>query len=137
MFTLRIQRILVLVGALGLVIVGYRTYGWPGLALVVGALVMWLLLHVTRMMQVLRKAANRPVGHVDSAVMLHARLAPGLPLLQVLALTRALGQPESPTDTQPECFRWTDASGASVWCAFQDGKLQRWELARTGLDGTP
>lgn len=137
MFLQKFQRILVPLAALVLAVVGYRTYGWPGLALVAGGLVMWQLLHFTRMMQILRKAANRPIGHVDSAVMLHSRLAAGQPLLHVVALTRALGQLESPNGTQPERFRWTDPSGASVLCVFQAGKLQSWELTRPVADTAP
>mgnify|MGYP007084685107 FL=1 len=61
---------------------------------------------------------------------LHAKLRPGVPLLHVVAMTRALGQLESPKDTQPERYRWTDASGSSVLCVFMGGKLQSWELTR-------
>ncbi len=117
--------------------VAYGHYGWPGIALVVGGLVMWMLLHFTRMLQVLKRAANRPVGHVDSAVMLNAKLHQGLALLHVVALTRSLGLLESPKDAQPEHFRWTDASQSTVLCVFQDGKLQRWELARPQMDVAP
>ena len=127
---MQIQKILVPVGALVLAVAGYRAYGWQGLALVAGGLVMWQLLHFTRMLQILKKAANRPIGHVDSAVMLHSKLAAGQPLLHVVALTRALGQLESPKDTQPERYRWTDTAQSSVLCVFQDGKLQSWELTR-------
>ena len=116
--------------ALVATLVGYLYYGWPGVALVVGGLVMWLMLHFTRMLQVLKRAADRPVGHVDSAVMLHAKLHIGQPLLHVVALTRSLGRLESPQETQPEHFRWTDASHSTVLCVFQDGKLQSWELTR-------
>jgi len=115
-------------------VLGFLSYGWPGVALVAGGLVMWLLLHFTRMLQVLKRAANRPVGHVDSAVMLNAKLHKGLPLLHVVALTRSLGALESPPDTQPEHFRWTDTSQSTVLCVFQDGKLQRWELTRPQPD---
>ena len=115
-------------------VLGFLSYGWPGVALVAGGLVMWLLLHFTRMLQVLKRAANRPVGHVDSAVMLNAKLHKGLPLLHVVALTRSLGALESPPDTQPEHFRWTDGSQSTVLCVFQDGKLQRWELTRPQPD---
>ncbi len=126
----KIPRFLVPLAALAALVVAYRHYGWPGIALVAGGLVMWQLLHFTRMLQILKRAANRPVGHVDSAVMLHSRLSAGLPLLHVVALTRALGQLESPKDTQPERFRWTDPSKASVLCVFQGGKLQSWEFSR-------
>ena len=109
---------------------GYRAYGWPGIALVVGGMVMWMLLNMTRMLLVLRRAAQRPVGTVASAVMLHARLARGMPLLQVLALTRSLGQRQGATEGDPESYHWTDGSGAQVQCTFAHGKLLQWELLR-------
>jgi hypothetical protein len=126
----KLQAALIPLAALAGLFLGYRHYGWPGVALVGGGLVMWQLLHFTRMLQVLKRAANRPVGHVDSAVMLHAKLRAGVPLLHVVAMTRALGLLESPADTQPEHYRWTDASGSTVRCVFQGGKLQSWELHR-------
>ncbi len=130
MFFQKIQRFVIPLAALGALVLGYRYFGWPGVALVGGGLVMWQLLHFTRMLQVLKRAANRPIGHVDSAVMLHAKLRPGVPLLHVVAMTCALGQRESDKDTQPERFRWSDASGSSVLCVFVGGKLQSWELFR-------
>lgn len=127
---MKFQSILLPLGCIALAVAGYRAWGWPGLALAVGALVMWQLLHFTRMLQVLKRAADRPIGYVGSAVMLHSKLRPGLPLLHVVAMTCALGQLESPQDTQPERFRWTDGSQASVLCVFLGGKLQSWELTR-------
>lgn len=38
---------------------------------------MWALLHYTRLVNVMKKAANRPIGYVGSAVMLNARLSEG------------------------------------------------------------
>jgi len=127
---MQIKKILVPLAALLVAVAGYRAYGWPGLALVAGGLVMWVLLHFTRMLQVLKRAANRPVGHVSSAVMLHSKLAAGQSLLHVIALTQSLGLLQSPKDIQPERFRWTDTSQSSVLCVFQGGKLQSWELTR-------
>lgn len=60
-----------------LVVVAWQGYGWPGVALVAGGVVMWMLLHFTRMMKVLQRASQRPVGYCDSAVMLNAKLRPG------------------------------------------------------------
>ena len=131
---MEIQKIVVPVVALAIAVAGYQAYGWAGLAFVVGGLVMWQLLHFTRMLQILKRAAHRPIGHVDSAVMLHAKLAAGQPLLHVVALTRALGQLESPKDVQPERYRWTDAAQSSVLCVFQGGKLQSWELTRPAVE---
>ena len=131
---MHIKKVLVPLAALLVAVAGYRAYGWPGLALVGGGLVMWVLLHFTRMLQVLKRAAHRPIGHVSSAVMLHSRLAAGQSLLHVIACTRSLGLLESPKDTQPERFRWSDASQSSVLCVFQGGKLQSWELTRPAIE---
>lgn len=108
----------------------YRAYGWAGVAIAAGALVMWLLLHFTRMVQVLQRAAQRPVGHVDSAVMLNARLQPHMRLLHVVAMTRALGQLQSPKGVQPEVYHWCDATQSHVHCEFVGGKLKQWRLVR-------
>lgn len=109
---------------------GYRVWGWPGVALASGGLVMWLLLHVNRTMQALQRASRQPIGHVGSAVMLNARLRRGVTLLHVIALTRSLGHLLSAKDEQPERYRWTDAGDSSVTCEFRDGKLVHWELRR-------
>ena len=117
---------------LGVVLVGaaYRGYGWPGVALVTGGIVMWMLLHFTRMMRVLQQASNRPIGYCDSAVMLNAKLKPGVNLLHVMAMTRAIGEQLSPKEQQPEVYRWTDGGGSHVTCEFVHGKLAKWELFR-------
>ena len=122
-----------LLGA-ALVALAYRSYGWAGVAVVLTAIVMWALLHFNRMMQVLKRAANRPVGYVDSAVMLNAKLRPGATLLHVVALTRALGELLSVKDAQPEVFRWTDGTRSHVTCEFVGGKLLKWELVHPGPD---
>lgn len=127
---MQVKKILIPAGAVLLVAAAYRAYGWPGVALAVGALVMWLLLHFNRMLQVLKRAADSPVGYVGSAVMLQAKLKPGMTLLQVMALTRALGEQLSAPEAQPELYRWTDPSEASVTCEFLHGKLVRWDFRR-------
>jgi hypothetical protein len=42
-----------------------------------GGLMMWVLLHYTRLITILKKAADRPIGFVGSAVMLNASSNPG------------------------------------------------------------
>lgn len=125
-----VRRSAALLVALGLLWAGHHSYGWAGVAAVAGGLVMWALLHLTRTLQVLQRTARRPIGHVDSAVMLNSRLRPGLPLLQVLALNRALGEPLSAPDSQPEVYRWRDPGGSEVQAEFWHGRLQRWSLHR-------
>jgi hypothetical protein len=102
------QKVLLPILGVVIVAVAWRGYGWPGVALVAGGIVMWMLLHFTRMMRVLQRASQRPIGYCDSAVMLNAKLRPGVNLLHVMAMTRSLGEQLSPKDQQPEVYRWTD-----------------------------
>jgi hypothetical protein len=108
----------------------WRQFGWAGVALAAGGVVMWILLHFTRLITILKKAANRPIGHVASAVMLNAKLKKGVSLMHVIAMTRSLGSLQSPTDEQPEVFTWTDTGQSSVTCTFIGGKLTEWSLHR-------
>jgi hypothetical protein len=124
------RRFLFPLAGVAVVVLAYRAYGWPGIAIAVTGMVMWVLLHFTRLTQILKRAGNRPIGFVDSAVMLNARLRPGLTLLHVIGMTRALGEQLSPKDAQPEVFRWTDGSASHVTCEFAHGKLAKWELQR-------
>jgi len=122
---------------IGLVAMAYRWYGWPGVVAAASGLVLWALLHFNRIMAVLKRAAERPVGYVDSAVMLNAKLRPGVTLLHVVAMTRALGEQLSDRDVQPEVFRWTDNSRSHVTCEFAGGKLRSWRLERPSADTAP
>ncbi len=114
----------------GLGVLAYRAYGWAGVALATGGVVMWVLMHMSRMLMVLRRTTQRPVGTVASAVMLHSRLERGMALLQVLALTQALGQRVEESAPGHETYQWTDTSNATVYCSFANGKLVQWELQR-------
>lgn len=106
---------------------GWVGWGWPGVALGVTVVVFWLLLQWSRAIRVLRAAGERPVGEVPSAVMLNARLAAGMTMLQVLPLTRSLGQR---IGESPERWAWRDAAGVRVETDWRDGKLERWQLLR-------
>jgi len=70
------------------------------------------------------------VGHVASAVMLNAKLRPGVNLMHVIAMTRSLGQLQTEKDAQPEVYTWTDTSQSVVTCTFVGGKLRDWSLVR-------
>ncbi|SFD70738.1 glycerate kinase [Paracidovorax konjaci] len=117
-----------------LIIAAYRSYGWQGILALGGGLIMWALLHFTRLMNVMRKAADRPIGHVGSAVMLNARLRKGVNLMHVVAMTRALGEMLSADGEEPERYRWTDGTGSHVTCEFRGGRLVSWELVRPAPD---
>jgi hypothetical protein len=75
----------------------------------------------------MRLAAQAPVGQVPSAVMLHAKLQPGMPLMAVIKLTRSLGRK---VRDEPETFAWRDESGAEVEIEFAGGRCQVWRLTR-------
>ena len=129
------QKILVPLALLAGAALAYRSYGWAGVAAVVSVLVFGLLLHFSRMMQVLKRATGRPIGYVDSAVMLNAKLKPGATLLHVIAMTRSLGALQSVTGEQPEVFSWTDGSQSCVTCTFAGGKLTQHALFRPPVPG--
>ena len=125
-----LQSALVILGAVLLLAWAYRRYGGLGVAGALGALVMCALVYLSRFIKVMRLAAPRPVGHVDSAEMLNARLNTGAPLLRVMAMTGALGQALTEPGVEPELFRWTDESLSSVDCEFVGGRLNNWTLRR-------
>ena len=127
---MNLRKILIPAGIVVLVIAAYRAYGPQGILTVSGGLVMWGLLHYTRLMNVMQKARNHPIGYVGSAVMLNAKLKAGVNLLHVVAMTRALGQQLSADGQQPELYRWTDGTQSHVTCEFVNGRLVRWELVR-------
>lgn len=131
------MKIFVPVAGVVLVAAAFRAYGWAGVAVVTGGIVMWVLLHYTRLVNVLRRAADRPIGFVGSAVMLNAKLKPGMTLLHVIAMTKALGELQSPKDAQPEVFRWTDAGESHVTCTFTNGRLTQWALHRPSVADEP
>jgi len=124
------QKILWPILGVAVVALAWQSAGWPGVAMATGGIVMWMLLHFTRMMRVMQQASNRPVGYCDSAVMLNAKLRPKVNLLHVMAMTRSLGEQISPKEEQPEIYRWTDGSQSSVTCEFVGGKLVKWTLFR-------
>jgi uncharacterized protein (DUF58 family) len=109
------------------VAVGYWQWGWPGVVLGVTLVVFWMLLQFSRVMRVMRQASGAPVGHVPSAVMLHAKLKPGMRLLEILPITRSLGRKLA---DDPETFAWSDESGATVTIELVDGRCTAWRLTR-------
>ena len=124
------SRFLIPIGVVLFIAGAWQQYQWAGVAVASGAVVMWILLHFTRMVTVLSRAANRPVGHVGSAVMLNAKLKKGVNLMHVIAMTKSLGERLSAENTQPEVFKWTDEGASFVTCTFKDGKLTQWAMTR-------
>ena len=127
------SKFLIPIGVVLFVAGAWQQYQWAGVAVASGAVVMWILLHFTRMVTVLSRAANRPVGHVGSAVMLNAKLKKGVNLMHVIAMTKSLGERLSTENAQPEVFKWTDEGESFVTCTFKDGKLIQWDMTRPEL----
>jgi len=134
LLTMKFQQLMSRIGVPLLAIISvamaYRSYGWSGVGVAASLMVMWALLHFNRLMHVLKRAAKRPIGYLDSAVMLNAKLKPGVTLMHVVAMTKALGELKSVKDQQPETYRWTDGSESYVTCEFAGGRLVKWELVR-------
>ncbi len=105
----------------------WRAYEWAGLAFAASAIVFWLLLQFNRAVRVMKNAADSPVGHVASAVMLHAGLAHGMTMLQIVAKTKSLGRKIEGSDDD---WRWSDDGGASAVLRFERGRLVRWQIER-------
>jgi hypothetical protein len=113
--------------ALAALIVGGLLYGWKGVILALSAVMFWLLMQFTRLMRVMRMANSSPVGHVDSAVMLNARLKPGMKLMELIPLTRSLGRK---LPDRPDTYVWMDAGGVAVEVEFKQGVCSHWQLLR-------
>lgn len=127
---MNMRNIVIPLGLAVLIYVAYDSLGWQGVAAVGGGILMWLLLHFTRLMTVMRRAAERPIGYVGSAVMLNAKLKPKVNLMHVVAMTRSLGVRISQEGQDPEVYRWTDGTDSHVTCEFVQGRLVKWTLER-------
>jgi hypothetical protein len=108
------------------VIVGWWSYGWQGLVLAFTLIVFWTILQFNRATRVMRNAAQRPIGTIDSVTMVQARLETGLTLLEVLPITGSLGVKLNDRDE----WQWTDAGGNDIVLVFRRGVLVRWAVAR-------
>ena len=131
------RNILIPVGVLVLLGAAYLNYKWMGVLAVSGGVVMWLMLHFTRLMTIMKRASERPIGYVGSAVMLNAKLKPNVPLVHVIAMTRSLGLRQSKELEQPEVFVWRDNTESTVTCEFVHGRLQKWALYRPDAGAAP
>ena len=107
--------------------VGWTFWRWQGVVLAVTIITFWFLLQFNRAVRVMRSATAAPVGHVASAVMMNAKLHPGMTMLQIVALTRSLGERAGDGEDH---WRWRDPDGSSVTLHLRRGRLQSWQLER-------
>jgi hypothetical protein len=96
--------------------------------------VFWLLLQFSRAMRVMRVAGQAPVGKVPSAVMLQSKMRAGLRLMDIIVLTRSLGEKLA---DEPETYRWRDPGGDSVEVELIGGKLRSWRFNRAADAAAP
>jgi len=127
------RNILIPIGLLVLLGAAYQNYKWMGVLAVGGGIVMWLMLHFTRLMTIMKRASERPLGYVASAVMLNAKLKPQMSLVHVVAMTRSLGLRQSKDLEQSEVFVWRDNTDSTVTCEFVGGRLRKWALERPAV----
>ncbi len=104
----------------------WETYGLRGLAFALSAIAFWLLLTFNRVVRVMKRAADQPLGHVDNAVMFHAGLAEGMTMLQIVTKTKTLGKK---IDGNDDDWRWSD-DASHVDLHFEGGRLVRWKIER-------
>ena len=125
------------IGLAGLLYLSFRAFAWWGFSLTASGILFWLLLHATRVMKTMESAAQRPMGQVDNAVMLHATLHPGQRLLEVIGLAHSLGQRTPHEDPSQEAFVWQDGHGDQVWAVFAEGRLTQSSLRRAASGEAP
>ncbi|WP_281915200.1 hypothetical protein [Caldimonas thermodepolymerans] len=113
--------------AIAALVVGWVGYGWQGVVFAFTFIVFWLLLQFNKAVRVMRSAGHAPVGYIGSAVMLNARLKPGMSMMEIVTMTRSLGQK---LGDAPEQYRWTDPGGSHVTVEMRRGKVARWSLWR-------
>lgn len=111
--------------ALASLILGGLLLGWQGAIFATTGIVFWLLLQISRLMRVMKKAGAAPLGSVGNAVMLNSKLHAGMKLVDLIGLAGSLGRKQA-----PETFVWRDAGGDAVEVVLRKGKLAEWRLIR-------
>ncbi len=109
-------------------VAGWQTYRWHGVALAATLIVFWLVLQFNRTLRVMKNAATSPVGYVESAPQLQAKLKPRMLLMKVVGMTRSLGQRSADSTESDEKFTWVDEQGRELTVSFHNGRCTRWYL---------
>ncbi|MDE2397359.1 MAG: hypothetical protein KGM91_18145 [Burkholderiales bacterium] len=115
------------IGALAWLGAGAVGWGWRGFALAFTVLVTAMMLQVTRIVLVMKAVAGRPLGRVDSVLMLQSRLEAGMKLERVVQLAGSLGRA---LDEQGMAFAWADAGGDRLVVRLDAGRVASWALER-------
>lgn len=124
--------------ALLALVAAWQSYGAKGIALGVTLIVFWLVLQFNRTIRVMKNASSSPVGHTDSAVMLNAKLKPGLTMLQLVTMTKSLGRKLHADGETPERWAWTDGGDSTVVVVMDgSGRVGSWSLERPAAPDEP
>ena len=116
--------------AIAAIVVGTVFFGWKGAILGLSCIVFFLLMQFSQLMKVMRTAQNAPLGHVASAIMLNAKLQPGMKLVDLIRLCRSLG-----VKVDDHTYRWTDTGGDAVDVVMAQGAVSSWTLIRAQSTG--
>jgi len=111
--------------ALAALLGGGALLGWQGVVFAMTGIVFWLLLQMSRLMRIMKLAGSAPMGSLDNAVMLNAKLHAGMRLVDLLQLTRSLGIKQG-----KDAYRWQDGAGDAVEVQLAKGRLVSWQLRR-------
>ena len=104
---------------------GGALLGWQGVIFAMTGIVFWLLLQMSRLMRVMKRAGAAPMGSVANAVMLHSQLHAGMKLVDLIGIAGSLGVKQA-----AETFVWRDPAGAAVEVVLRKGRLAEWRLVR-------
>jgi len=101
--------------------------GWQAVVFGMTLVVTLLVVEILKVLKLMRRVEKAPVGRVENAVMLQARLKPGLSLTDLLKLTGCLGRK---LDLPGPAYAWEDDAGDRVEVTLAKGRLASWQLRR-------
>ena len=122
------QRTINAVLAASALLAGWWAFRWAGLALAITVIAFWSVLQFNRASRQLRNVADRPKGMVDSVVTLQSKLAHGMHMGDVLAISNSLGQR---VNERGNDWLWRDSYGNQIVVTFRRGGVERWAATRT------
>jgi hypothetical protein len=129
------QRTINVVLAATALLAGWWSFRWAGLALAITVMAFWSILQFNRASRQLRNVADRPKGMVDSVVTLQSKLAYGMHMPDVLAISNSLGQR---VNERGNDWLWRDSYGNQIVVTFRRGSVERWSATRTdGQNASP
>lgn len=128
------QRTINAVLAASALLAGWWAFRWGGLVLAITVMAFWAILQFNRASRQLRNVADRPKGMVDSVVTLQSKLAHGMTMADVLAISNSLGQR---VNERGNDWLWRDSYGNQIVVSLRRGSVERWSATRTDGQNAP